>query len=112
MQRRSEPEWRLFLESLALAYSLTGLEADRCQRGWSEECKAGQSPCGRTTNRPPCGLMRRRQGFQPVQLLRSLAPALALVEMSCDFPSARVKLGQKLESLVLLHELHVRLVTT
>ena len=56
--------------------------------------------------------MRMRQVYQPVNMLRSLAPALALVEMSCDFPSAPVNLGQKLESLVLFHELHVGLVTT
>ena len=112
MQRRSEPEWRVFLESLALAYSLTGLEAARCQRGWSEECKAGQSPCARSTNRPLCGLMRRRLEFQPVQLLRSLAPALALAGMSCDFPSAPGMHGQKLESLLLFRELYVSLLTT
>ena len=56
--------------------------------------------------------MRRRQEYQPVQLLRSLAPALALVEMSSDFPSAPVKLGPKLESLLLFHEMHVGLLTT
>ena len=56
--------------------------------------------------------MRRRQEYQPVQLLRSLAPALALVEMSSDFPSAQIQLGPKLESLVLFHEMHVGLLTT
>ena len=51
-------------------------------------------------------------GYQPVQLLRSLASALALDETSCAFPSAPGKLAPKLESLVLFHELHVGLGTT
>ena len=51
-------------------------------------------------------------GYQPVQLLPSLAPALTLFEMSCDIPSAPGKLAPKLESLVLFHELHVGLVTS
>ena len=36
---------------------------------------------------------------------------MALVEISCDFASAPVKLAPKLESLVLFHELPVGLVT-
>ena len=51
--------------------------------------------------------MRRRQESQPVDLLRNLAPALAVVEMSCDFPSVPGKLAPKLESLVLFHEVDV-----
>ena len=56
--------------------------------------------------------MRRRQEYQTLKLLRSLAQTLTLFEMSCDFPSAPLKLAQKLESLVLFQELHDGLVTT
>ena len=46
----------------------------------------------------------------PVQLLRSLAPAFSLVEISSDFPSTPGKLAAKLEAQVLFPVWHDGLV--
>ena len=44
MLRRSEPEWRFFLESLALAYSFTCLFAARGQRWGGREMQGWSIP--------------------------------------------------------------------